>query len=154
MDTNFTETYIAGIAFQAASTAVGLNSLEDKIEDPIFLDEACLLTGYTKNTLYRKTHRKLIPFHKGNGLRRLFFFKSELIAWIKSGNKIEVKNLEEIDRLITVNEAAKFLKISRVTLWKYRSEGKIKHVQDGKRILFRKEDIENFLGIIKEVKNG
>lgn len=46
------------------------------------LDEAALLTGLTREYIYRLTCSKAIPFYKPNG-RRLYFDRSELEAWLK-----------------------------------------------------------------------
>ncbi|WP_158848490.1 MULTISPECIES: helix-turn-helix domain-containing protein [unclassified Algibacter] len=52
---------------------------------PVSIDEIEKLTGYTKPTLYGYCQKNKIPYHKKNG--RLFFFKSEIIGWIKQGKQ-------------------------------------------------------------------
>lgn len=47
--------------------------------------------------------------------------------------------------LLTQEEAARTLRISKTSLWRLRSRGKIKAVQIGKKILFRLEDLEKFI---------
>lgn len=64
--------------------------IEDK--DPKSIDEIVQLTGYKKKTLYGYCTNKTIPHHKKNG--RLFFFKSEIIAWIQSGKQKTINELE------------------------------------------------------------
>jgi len=62
------------------------------IETPIQLDEVVPITGLTKPTLYGYVQRNEIPYHKkGN---RLYFFKSEIIDWIKTGKQKTLKELE------------------------------------------------------------
>ena len=63
-----------------------------EIESPMQLDEVVPITGLTKPTLYGYVQRNEIPYHKkGN---RLYFFKSELIDWIKTGKQKTLKELE------------------------------------------------------------
>mgnify|MGYP001019667427 CR=1 FL=1 len=62
------------------------------IESPIQLSEIVSITGLTKPTLYGYVQRNEIPYHKkGN---RLYFFKTEIIDWIKTGKQ---KTLKELD---------------------------------------------------------
>ena len=63
-----------------------------ELETPIRLDEVVPLTGKTKPTIYGYVQRNEIPHHKkGN---RLYFFKSEIIDWIKTGKQKTLKELE------------------------------------------------------------
>ena len=74
--------------------ALLLNKAEHKndIETPIQLDEVTPITGLSKPTLYGYVQRNEIPYHKkGN---RLYFFKSEIIDWIKTGKQKTLKELE------------------------------------------------------------
>ena len=74
--------------------ALILNKAETQpeTENPLSIDDIVLLTGYTKPTLYGYCQKNLIPYHKKNG--RLFFFKNEIIDWIKQGKQ---KSLSEIE---------------------------------------------------------
>lgn len=65
-------------------------STDDK--DPKNIDEIAKLTGYTKKTIYGYCQKNTIPHYKKNG--RLFFFKSEIVAWIQSGKQKTVKEIE------------------------------------------------------------
>ena len=53
-------------------------------EDPISLSDASHLIGYTKATIYSLIHKKIIPYYKTAGRKKLFFYKSELISWMHS----------------------------------------------------------------------
>lgn len=65
---------------------------QPEIETPIPLDKVVPLTGLTKPTLYGYVQRNEIPYHKkGN---RLYFFKSEIIDWIRTGKAKTLKELE------------------------------------------------------------
>jgi excisionase family DNA binding protein len=72
--------------------------------DIISLEQACDFLNFKKPTLYKYTSRKLIPHYKQGGT--LFFSKSELEAWIKSGKILTIseqvcltkKNLKKSDK--------------------------------------------------------
>ena len=65
------------------------------------IKEASELIGKTIGTIYSLTSQKAIPYSKrGN---KLYFFKDELLAWIKSGGKADIDfrnddNREAYDR--------------------------------------------------------
>ena len=45
------------------------------------------LTGYSKATIYKFTHQRLIPFHKpAHGGRRLVFIRQEIEDWMKENS--------------------------------------------------------------------
>lgn len=51
-------------------------------ENPVNSDRACEITGYAKPTLYKKCKEdKDFPFHRMG--KRLMFFESELIQWVR-----------------------------------------------------------------------
>lgn len=60
---------------------------------PIGIDEACVIIGKAKPTVYTLVRKRLIPCYK-NG-KKLYFFEDELLAWIESGRK---KTLTEINQ--------------------------------------------------------
>jgi excisionase family DNA binding protein len=47
--------------------------------------------------------------------------------------------------LLTQEEAARTLRISKTSLWRLRNRGKIRTVLVGKRVLFRQEELEKFI---------
>jgi len=49
------------------------------------------------------------------------------------------------ERLLTVKEALKYLKVGRTTLYKLIKEGKIKPVKIGKRTLIDKNDLDRLI---------
>lgn len=61
-------------------------------DNPLNIDEVAQLTGYTKPTIYGYCQKNAIPHNKKNG--RLFFFKSEIIDWIKAGQQKTLKEIE------------------------------------------------------------
>ena len=63
--------------------------------------------------------------------------------------------------IFTTNEAARFLRISPITLWRERKKGKISFRRVASKIVYLHEDLENYLNRNKreafgagEVKNG
>lgn len=57
-------------------------------QDPhaiLTIDEAVAFTGYSKSAIHSATSKNAIPhFKRGN---KLFFFKDELVEWLKSDNR-------------------------------------------------------------------
>jgi len=74
-----------------AGPAAATQSEEDVLFD--FL-EMCDFLGIAQSTGYQRVSRGEIPhFKKG---RRLYFRKSELVAWIESGRRKTTEDLNEI----------------------------------------------------------
>ncbi|MBD0831816.1 helix-turn-helix domain-containing protein [Aestuariibaculum sediminum] len=65
-----------------ASSKIPLNDSEDEL---LTIEEAAKLIKLTKPTIYGLVHRKEIPFIKKG--KRLYFEKSELLDWIRSGRR-------------------------------------------------------------------
>jgi excisionase family DNA binding protein len=62
-----------------------LSSTSRESFDLVGLNEACQLTGYSRNTIFQMTSKKQIPFYKRPGGRRIFFSKRALEQWIMTG---------------------------------------------------------------------
>ncbi|UPS90462.1 helix-turn-helix domain-containing protein [Bizionia sp. M204] len=75
-------------------------NLEPEMEVPIQVDGVMPITGFSKPTIYGYVQRNEIPYHKkGN---RLYFFKSEIIDWIKQGKQKTIKEVEtDVDTLLS-----------------------------------------------------
>jgi len=65
-----------------------LNEIKENLENKVFdqkeilnLSEAASFLRIAKSTLYKLTHKKLIPFYKPTG-KLILFKKQELVAWI------------------------------------------------------------------------
>jgi excisionase family DNA binding protein len=57
--------------------------------------------------------------------------------------------------LLTINQAKRYLKCSRVFLWKLRKDNKIHSVNAGKKVLIQKASIDAYLHLNqKEVENA
>lgn len=94
---SFTQTQLDVIEIKKGYKEI-LNKLDQR---PIFvtddndlqnIDETADFTGYTKKTIYGYCQKNTIPHYKKNG--RLFFFKSEIIEWIQSGEQKTIKAIE------------------------------------------------------------
>jgi excisionase family DNA binding protein len=90
-ETGNTETFKAALAAVEIYREADVRQIN--IEGPIFLKDACDITGYKKNTIYSLITKKEIPFHKVAGRQKVFFYKSELVAWM---NKSEVKEVIDL----------------------------------------------------------
>ena len=53
-------------------------------------------------------------------------------------------NLDEIE-VFTEDEAARILRISKVTLWRERKKGRINYRRSASRPVYLREDLENYL---------
>jgi excisionase family DNA binding protein len=65
---------------------------------PIGIDEASLIIGKAKPTIYSMVHDRMIPCYK-NG-KKLYFFEDELLEWITKGKKktmLEIENEAKIE---------------------------------------------------------
>ncbi len=51
----------------------------------------------------------------------------------------------DADELLTIDQAKDYLKCSSVFLWKKRKEGKIKAVNAGKKVLYPKSSLNDYL---------
>lgn len=72
-------------------------------EIPVDINEASVFVKKSKYTLYGKVSRNEIPFHKQG--KHLYFFKSELITWLKAGkgeDKTSIQN--EVDEYLLKNQ--------------------------------------------------
>lgn len=71
----------------------GIQPSNDTEED-VFLtiEEVALLISLSKYTIYGLVHKNKIPYHKQG--KRLYFLKSEILEWIKSGKRQTTSALE------------------------------------------------------------
>lgn len=107
--------YVAGLSDKMDAINSKLDLLisapQDTTDQHTVLDikEASELIGKTIGTIYSLTSQKAIPYSKrGN---KLYFFKDELLAWIKAGGKADIdfrndENRDAYDRhLLKLREA-------------------------------------------------
>lgn len=63
-------------------------------EDEIFdINRVVLFTGFSKPTIYSYCQKREIPHYKKGG--KTFFFKSEIIQWLKEDKQKTLKELSE-----------------------------------------------------------
>ncbi len=67
------------------------------------ISEAAEFVNLAKPTLYRLVHLRQIPFSKPKGSKRLYFKREDLAAWIQTGRKRTVAEIQE--------QAADFVKM-------------------------------------------
>ena len=90
--------YVLGIGRGVANiesilTSTGAPGDRKEIEKPCNVAEAAEFTHLEVATIYKLVHTRSIPFHKKG--RKLYFYKSELNEWIRSG---QVNPLDTIAR--------------------------------------------------------
>src|SRR5690554_6891982 len=73
------------------------NPKNPKEELPIFIDELVDVIDKSKPTIYGYVSRNEIPHSKSGG--RLYFFKSEIIEWIKQSR---VKTIQELENEVVL----------------------------------------------------
>jgi len=56
------------------------------------IDETAKLLSLTKGSIYGLVHKNTIPYHKKG---KLYFLKSEILDWIKSGKRETKSSLHE-----------------------------------------------------------
>lgn len=86
--------FVAGLrdmltaVMEKLDTIISAPKADEDMHTVLDIKEASKLVGKTVGTLYTLTSQKAIPFSKrGN---KLYFFKDELLAWIKSGGKADI----------------------------------------------------------------
>ena len=62
------------------------------------LEEASLLMGLTKSTLYKMTHRHELPYYRPNG-KFIYFERADILKWLRSNAIKSEEQIEEMARL-------------------------------------------------------
>lgn len=73
-------------------------------------------------------------------------FAQEILIGAKSIAMIEAEAAASSDQLLTINEAAKLLSVSKMTLYRWDQNGILKKVEIGGKRRYRKSDIERLAG--------
>lgn len=66
-------------------------------------------------------------------------------ALFKSLQKQQLKREEETERFFSLEEASKFLQLAKQTLYSFTSQRTIPFIKKGKKLYFRKSDLEKWL---------
>jgi len=69
------------------------NSANVEEDLPITISEASALTRLAVPTIYGLVHKRKIPSYRRG--KRLYFLKSELLTWIKSGRQPTIQEIKE-----------------------------------------------------------
>lgn len=88
---------------QLQKRVTDLENVLNVAKDVMNLEEAALFTGMSKSSLYKLTHRQVIPHYKPNG-KLIYFEKTELLNWmrqnrISSGSEIGEKAQQKLQEL-------------------------------------------------------
>lgn len=67
---------------QLQKRVTDLENVLNAAKDVMNLEEAALFTGMSKSSLYKLTHRQVIPHYKPNG-KLIYFEKTELLNWMR-----------------------------------------------------------------------
>lgn len=73
-------------------------------------------------------------------------FAQEILIGAKSIAMIEAEMVATSDKLLTIDEAAKLLSVSKMTLYRWDQNGILKKVEIGGKRRYRKSDIERLAG--------
>lgn len=74
---------------------LNVSLIRDKpLQEDVFLniDELSKLISMTKGSIYGLVHKNAIPYHKKG---KLYFLKSEILDWIKSGKRETKSSIHE-----------------------------------------------------------
>ncbi len=82
----------------------------------------------------------------------LYDFAHQLIQSAMEIARLQSKKAVEND-LLTIDEVAAFLKVSKMTLWRWSKSGRLKKVDIGGVPRYRRSDIENLLNNNDNVSN-
>ena len=73
-------------------------------------------------------------------------FAQEILIEVKSIAMIQAEAAASSDKLLTIDEAAKLLSVSKMTLYRWDQNGILKKVEIGGKRRYRKSDIERLAG--------
>lgn len=73
-------------------------------------------------------------------------FAKQILLGAKSIAKLEAEAAATSDQLLTIDEAAKLLSVSKMTLYRWDKNGYLKKVEIGGKRRYRKSDIERLAG--------
>ena len=73
-------------------------------------------------------------------------FAQEILIEAKSIAMIQAEAAASSDQLLTIDEAAKLLSVSKMTLYRWDQNGILKKVEIGGKRRYRKSDIERLVG--------
>ncbi len=83
------------ISDQVAEKILQNLNLSNSSHEDVFMniDETAKLIDLSRPTVYGLVHKNKIPYHKKG--KRLYFLKSEILAWLKSGKHQTKSEMED-----------------------------------------------------------
>ena len=73
-------------------------------------------------------------------------FANQILLGAKSIAMLEAEAAATSDQLLTIDEAAKLLSVSKMTLYRWNKNGYLKKMEIGGKRRYRKSDIERLAG--------
>ena len=73
-------------------------------------------------------------------------FANQILLGAKSIAMLEAESAATSDQLLTIDEAAKLLSVSKMTLYRWDKNGYLKKMEIGGKRRYRKSDIERLAG--------
>ena len=71
-----------------------LENILHEAKDVLTLEEAALFLGISKSSLYKMTHKNVLPFYRPNG-KLIYFEKTELLKWMRQGRTMSESETQE-----------------------------------------------------------
>lgn len=71
-----------------------LENILHEAKDVLTLEEAALFLGISKSSLYKMTHKNVLPFYRPNG-KLIYFEKVELLKWMRQGRTMSEAETQE-----------------------------------------------------------
>lgn len=71
-----------------------LENILHEAKDVLTLEEAALFMGISKSSLYKMTHKNVLPFYRPNG-KLIYFEKAELLKWMRQGRTMSEAETKE-----------------------------------------------------------
>lgn len=63
-------------------------------KEVLTLEEAAVYMGISRSTLYKMTHKNVLPFYRPNG-KLIYFEKSELLEWMRKNRVLSNEEISE-----------------------------------------------------------
>jgi excisionase family DNA binding protein len=115
--------------------------IQHTVSPMINYDLCCALNQIIENTKERDKKQFVVELTRED-IRHLL--RSELSTFLKEGLKLGVEFKQE-DELLTVEQTCKFLHFAKPTIYSYVSQRKIPFIKKGRRLLFSKTKLKEWL---------
>lgn len=75
-----------------------LENVFTESKEVLTLEETAVLTGMSKSSLYKMTHRRELPYYRPNG-KLIYFERADILKWLRSNAIKSEEQIEEMARL-------------------------------------------------------